>query len=227
MGCVAADAPHGALPATNAAVTLATRGTLVAPMRVSAIDRNPEAAMGGLAAALLEHRSALLRYLAARRVPPDEAEDLFHDLFMKLEAHPPGPVAEPRAYLYRMAENLLLDRRRSGGRRKAREEAWMATQAGATLDADDRPSVEQVLIARERLMTVSSALAALPQRTLFIFRAYRIEAVPQGRIAEELGISVSAVEKHLQKAYQVVARAQAQLDADAQAPRRPSGESER
>jgi RNA polymerase sigma-70 factor (ECF subfamily) len=196
-------------------------------MRVSAIDRNPEAVKDGLKAALLEHRPALLRYLAARRVPPYEAEDLFQDLFMKLETHPPpGPVAETRAYLYRMAENLLLDRRRSEGRRRGREEVWTAGQAGAMPDADDRPSAEAVLIARDRLSAISAALAALPQRTLFIFRRYRIEAIAQSGIAAELGISLSAVEKHLQKAYRVVAAARAQLDADAAVPRRPSGESE-
>src|ERR1700710_264614 len=165
------------------------------------IDRdNP----GGLVrAALLEHRPALLRYFIARRVPPDEAEDILQDLVVKLASHASGPVAEPRAYLYRMGENLLFDRARSEGRRRGREKAWVAAQAGATLEADDRPSPEQALIARERLALVSAALAALPERTVQVFRRYRIEGVPQRQIAAELGISLSAVEKHLQKAYQI------------------------
>jgi RNA polymerase sigma-70 factor (ECF subfamily) len=182
-------------------------------------DRSPT--NGLLRAALIEHRAALLRYFIARRVPPDEAEDVLQDLVVKLQTHPSGPVAEPRAYLYRMAENLLLDRIRSDGRRRGRERAWVEAQAGAALDADDRPSAEQVLIARERLALVSSALATLHERTLFIFRRYRIDGMPQRRIAEELGISLSAVEKHLQKAYQVVVEAQARLDADTGHPQRP------
>jgi len=178
--------------------------------------------MGGLLrAALVEHRAALLRYLIARRVPPDEAEDIMQDLVVKLAGHASGPVAEPRAYLYRMAENLLLDRIRSEGRRRGREQAWVAAQAGATLDADDRPSPEQALIARERLALVSAALAALPERSLFVFRRYRLDGTPQREIAAELGISLSAVEKHLQKAYHVVVEAQARLDADTQDPQRP------
>jgi RNA polymerase sigma-70 factor (ECF subfamily) len=164
----------------------------------------------------------LLRYFIARRVPPDEAEDILQDLVVKLESHASGPVAEPRAYLYRMAENLLFDRIRSEGRRRGREKAWVAAQAGATLDADDRPSPEQALIARERLALVSAALAALPERTLFAFRRYRIDGMPQREIAAELGISLSAVEKHLQKAYQTVVEAQKRLDADTRHPQRPS-----
>jgi RNA polymerase sigma factor (sigma-70 family) len=177
-------------------------------------EMNPDVRNGLLRAALLEHRAALLRYLVARRVPPEEAEDILQDLVVKLESHASGPVAEPRAYLYRMAENLLLDRIRSEGRRRGREQAWVAAQAGATLEADDRPSAEQALIGRERLALVSAALAALPERTLAVFRRYRIDGAPQRQIAAELGISLSAVEKHLQKAYQIVVEAQKRLDAD-------------
>jgi RNA polymerase sigma-70 factor (ECF subfamily) len=154
-------------------------------------------------------------------VPPEEAEDILQDLVVKLASHGSGPVAEPRAYLYRMAENLLLDRIRSEGRRRGREKAWVAAQSGAALDADDRPSAEQTLIARERLTMVSAALAALPERTLFVFRRYRIDGMPQRQIAGELGISLSAVEKHLQKAYQIVVQTQARLDADSQSLQRP------
>jgi RNA polymerase sigma-70 factor (ECF subfamily) len=180
-------------------------------------------ANGLLRTALLEHRPALLRYFIARRVPPEEAQDVLQDLAVKLESHASGPVAEPRAYLYRMAENLLLDRIRSDGRRRGREQAWVAAQAGATLETDDRPSPEQALIARERLALVSAALGALPERTLSVFRRYRIDGVPQRQIAVEAGISLSAVEKHLQKAYRAVVEVQARLDADSPCPRRPRG----
>ena len=184
---------------------------------------NPSAdlASGGLRALVLEHRPALFRFLVARGVPPDEAEDVLQDLFVKVEEQAFGPIAEPRAYLYRMTENLLLDRRRSAGRRSGREEAWVAARSGTTLEADESPSAEQVLIARDRLAKVSEALGALPYRTLFVFRRFRIDAVPQKQIAAELGISVSAVEKHLQKAYKIVVETQARLDADAVHPQRP------
>jgi RNA polymerase sigma-70 factor (ECF subfamily) len=188
---------------------------------VRAIDRNPQASDSGLKGAFLQQRPALLRYLAARRLAPDEAQDLLQDLYVKLAAGTPGPVGEPRAYLYRMAENLLLDRRRAASRRSGREQAWTAAQLGGSGDADDRPSAEQVLIGRERLAAVTRALAALPERTSQVFRRYRIDGIAQKEIAAELGISLSAVEKHLQKAYRVVVEAQARLDADSPPPRRP------
>jgi RNA polymerase sigma-70 factor (ECF subfamily) len=148
---------------------------------------------------------------------------VLQDLVVKLESRPSGPIADPRAYLYRMAENLLLDRIRSEGRRRGREQAWVGARSGSALDVDDRPSPEQALIARERLALVSAALAALPERTLSVFRRYRIDGVPQREIAAELGISLSAVEKHLQKAYQAVVAARARLDAETPCPQRPTG----
>jgi len=188
---------------------------------VRAIDRDSQATGNGLKDMFLQQRPALLRYLAARRLAPDEAQDLLQDLFVKLAAGATGPVGEPRAYLYRMAENLLLDRRRAASRRSGREQAWTTAQLGAAGDADDRPSAEQVLIGRERLAAVTRALAALPERTVQVFRRYRIDGVAQKEIAAELGISLSAVEKHLQKAYQVVVETQQRLDADTHCPQRP------
>ena len=182
--------------------------------RASVIVLNPELAAAGLKAAFLDNRTALFRYLCARKVPADEAEDILQDLFVKLEGLKPGPIAEPRAYLHRMAENLLYDRRRTAGWRSSREEAWVAAQLGGTREADARPSAERTLIAREELAHVSAALSGLPDKTLTIFRLYRLDGLRQREIAEHLGVSVSSVEKHLRRAYEVVIQAQASLITD-------------
>ena len=195
-------------------------------MRVSAIDPNGQAAAGGLEALLQRHRTALLRYLVARRAAPDEAEDILQDLFVKLRERGAGPVADPRAYLYRMAENLLVDRRRSARRRAGREDAWTAARLGAPGEADGQPSAEQRLVARERLAAVRQALAALPERSVHVLRRFRLDGMPQREIASELGISLSAVEKHLQRAYRVLIDAREALDAEPEPPRRPNGEGE-
>jgi DNA-directed RNA polymerase specialized sigma24 family protein len=47
-----------------------------------------------------------------------------------------------------------------------------------------------------------------------LFRAVRIDKRPQRELAEELGISISAVEKHLQRAYREVVAVKEELDAD-------------
>jgi DNA-directed RNA polymerase specialized sigma24 family protein len=60
----------------------------------------------------------------------------------------------------------------------------------------------------------------LPERTAFAFRAVRIEGTPQKEIAAQMGISLSAVEKHLQRAYHAVIDVQQKLDAENELPDR-------
>jgi len=158
----------------------------------------------GLSAIFLANRGPLLRFLRARGAV-DDAEDLLQELWLKvdrLEAE--GPIADPRAYLFRMADNLMHDRVRANVRRTHREQAW--SEAGYDpAGHDETPSAERTLAARQRLRRVELALATLSERSQLIFRRFRIEGVSQARIAQEEGISVSAVEKHLQRAYRVVA----------------------
>ncbi|MCI1270690.1 MAG: sigma-70 family RNA polymerase sigma factor [Sphingobium sp.] len=167
---------------------------------------------GGLKGLFLDLRPALTRYLLVRGLSQDDADDLIQDMYLKLESYQGGPVGEPRAYLYRMTHNLLLDRRRSAARRIRREKEWSAGGTGVVSEVDVRPSAEEALIARERLNVITTALKILPERTRDIFRRFRIDGQTQKVIAGELGVSKSAVEKHLYRAYHVVAAAKARLD---------------
>jgi RNA polymerase sigma factor (sigma-70 family) len=154
----------------------------------------------GLKAVFLAERPTLLRLLTARLRDPDAAAEVLQDMWLKLEGGGSGPVAEPAAYLFRMANNLAFDHRRSHARRSARDGQWLDSQS----QASELPDAEDMLLARERLAQLQATIAALPERTASIFRAYRIDGVPRKDIAAREGISVSAVEKHLHRAYQAV-----------------------
>jgi RNA polymerase sigma factor (sigma-70 family) len=191
--------------------------------------RNDEAAhsrrmtqSGGLETIFMANRAALGRYLRARLRGDGETEDILQDLWLKLSTLETGPVAEPLAYLYRMAENLVLDRRRSAMRRSNRETEWTKGQIDGTIETaiDGQPTAERILLARDHLRRVDTVLNALPERTAFAFRAVRIDGTPQKEIAASMGISLSAVEKHLQKAYRAVLDVQRVLDADQDCPDR-------
>ena len=170
-------------------------------------------------------RPALIRFLQLRGASGDEAEDLVQDLYLKLESRTVSPIAEPRAYLYRMADNLLLDLRRASTRRARREEEWSkAEQLSGPSPADHAAATDDALIAQQQLHLVESALASLPERTVEIFRRFRIEGERQKHIAADFGISVSAVEKHLQRAYNVVLAIKNRTDAEKGQRRRLGGE---
>ena len=174
----------------------------------------------GLLALFTEVRPALLRYLGSRGARPEEAEDILQDVQVKLLADGVGSVDQPRAYLYRMTNNHFLASRRMAGRRMRREEDWVSAQGADRGEIDQKPSAEAELIARQQLAILQRVLDALPERTRTIFRRFRIDGEPQRLIADELGISVSAVEKHLARAYQAIADVKLRLDEDRSTGRR-------
>lgn len=174
----------------------------------------------GLLAIFMDLRPVLARFLVVRGAQVGEAEDVLQELYIKLTEQTTGPIADPRAYLYRMAHNLLTDRHRSAARRHRREEDWAGVPTGGMPDNDSQPSIETVLLDRERLKSVVDALAVLPERTVDIFQRYRIDGQSQKAIAIALGLSLSAVEKHLQRGYRVVLDAKQRLDADSETPQR-------
>ena len=66
--------------------------------------------------------------------------------------------------------------------------------------AEDRPSLEDVIDARQRLSHLRAVVAELPQRTRQVFVLHRIEELTYGEVAARLGISESSVQKHLARA---------------------------
>jgi RNA polymerase sigma-70 factor (ECF subfamily) len=57
-------------------------------------------------------------------------------------------------------------------------------------------------------------LADLGPRVELVFRRFRIEGVGQRLIAEELGVSLTTVEKDLQKAYRAMLALKQSLDTE-------------
>jgi RNA polymerase sigma factor (sigma-70 family) len=166
-------------------------------------------AISGLQRVILNERSRLLRFLAARGLA-DDAEDALHDLWQRVAAAPTQPIADPLSYLFRAAENLVRDRRRSAVSRDRRHNDWHET----SVPSEEQPTGERALIARERLREVQTTLAALGPRVELVFRKCRLDGLGQAAIARELGVSLSSVEKDLQKAYRALAQLRAKFDAE-------------
>jgi RNA polymerase sigma factor (sigma-70 family) len=168
------------------------------------------------------NRAALERFLRARLGNAADGEDVLQDLWLKVSRLDAGLIAEPLSYLYKMAENLAFDRRRSTARRANRDANWTKGQVdcfgGAAIDT--QPSAERILLAREHLQRVNAAIDGLPERTAFAFRAARIDGVAQKQIAAQMGISLSAVEKHLQRGYRAIVDLQHRIDAEQESPQR-------
>jgi RNA polymerase sigma-70 factor (ECF subfamily) len=153
---------------------------------------------GGLEAVYLDRRDALVRFLRARGAG-EQAEDLVQELWLKLSGAPATPVADPVGYLYRAANNLMISRHRSTERAERRDDEWASAGPG-----EDR-SGEAALAARQEIERAEQRLKAAGGRVFDAFILFRVEGVPQREIAKRLGVSLSAVEKDLQRAYRAIA----------------------
>jgi RNA polymerase sigma factor (sigma-70 family) len=160
-----------------------------------------EVGMMGLAALFDEHRADLLRFLAARSGDFSASEDLLSDLWLKVQAVPTGPIDNGRAYLFRMANNLVLDRVRAQLRRVRREQAWTDDRHGAAvvgrdLSVEAAPADERMIDEQERLR-LHDAILLLPPGARRVLQLHKLEELSHQEVATRLGISKSAVEKHM------------------------------
>ena len=136
-------------------------------------------------------------YISKRLNSKDAATDLTHETFVRLLSRPPAiQVENPRAYLYRIAHNLVLDHLRQENRRKTEA---VSNDKLVTIP-DGQPSPEQSVGARNDMAMVRAASLEMPERTRHVFVLARIEGLTYREVSERLQISESSVQKHLAKA---------------------------
>ena len=155
----------------------------------------------GLQAVFTFERQALLRFLRARLGSEFDAEEVLHDLWARLATAPTGPVQNPRAYLFKMANNLALDRRRAERRRVLRDETVTRDVAighgHEQVVAAADPDAATILIERHEHARLAEAVERLPDGARRVLVLHKLEELSHSEVAARLGISRSAVEKHM------------------------------
>jgi RNA polymerase sigma factor (sigma-70 family) len=153
--------------------------------------------------AYLQRRADLVRFFAVRLQSASAAEDLVQDIYVRLASvDVDAEVRNPVGYLYRLGSNLMLDRLRGERRTASRDASWRdshRTILGAE-EIVEEPSAEQALAARQRLAAIVAALGDLPPQTQRVFRMHKFDGLSHPDVARALGISRSAVEKHVMAA---------------------------
>jgi RNA polymerase sigma factor (sigma-70 family) len=156
-----------------------------------------------LIALYIERRGDLVRFFTVRLRSAAAAEDLVQDIYVRLSGldHPPD-IQSPTAYLYRMGSNLMLDRLRGERRTAHRDGAWLDSQTTriGIHEVSAEPSAETAVAARQRLALLTEALKELSPQTQRVFRMHKFEGLSHPEVAAAIGISRSAVEKHMMAA---------------------------
>lgn len=180
-----------------------------------------EAADSGELLKLGLRRRVALRSFFLRRARPDEADDLVQEVFLRLHKRSPGPAVKSLdSYLFETASNVLVDQARRDTTRRRSEHCELSNIHHPV----DERSPERVLRGRQEIAAALEALNELPARTREVFALVRFEGHSYKLIADRLGVSVSAVEKHMIKAMRHVGeRLREQDDLEQPSQRRRNG----
>ena len=145
-------------------------------------------------AVILPEEPALIARLRRILSNPDDAEDAAAETLARAYAATDfARITAGRAFLFQIARNLLID--------NARRDKIVSFDVVADLDllhVDD--GLEACLHARDELRHLQAIIDTLPIQCRRVFVLRRVYDRSVGEIAEEMGLSVSTIEKHLTKA---------------------------
>lgn len=135
----------------------------------------------------------LVRQIGIRIGGRFDAEDLLHAAYLRLEDYRKNhSVENVGAFLVKTAINIGFDTYR-------RERLSAKIRTDAILISENGPLQDEVLVFRNRLIRAKEGLALLHPRTRQILLMYRLQKMKYREIALQIGISQSAVEKHVAK----------------------------
>ena len=144
----------------------------------------------------------LRRVLLRRGRTHAEAEDLIQDAFLKMQEYCArgGQVHQPEGFLMRTVLRLAAN-----ARRDAHRELYVDQRTeDLTLVIDAAPTPDEVLAGDQCLERMRVALDAVSQRTRDIFFMQRLDGLSYAQIAQRVGVSISAVEKHMASALAIL-----------------------
>jgi RNA polymerase sigma factor (sigma-70 family) len=146
---------------------------------------------------LLSERSSLLRL--SERILRDrpKAEDVTQSLWLRVQRiEDDPPIVNKRAYLFKLATNLAIDRAKADQRHcDLFEEGPLSEDM-----ADESPMADKMLLDREALGRVQSAMRELPLRCRKVLHMRRVEGLAASEIASRLGISRQMVTRYVAQA---------------------------
>ena len=153
-------------------------------------DRRDE--IGGL---FRQHNQTLVRFLRARLGSEQEAREVAQEAYVKLlQLERIGAVSFMRAYLFRIAANLAVDRIRRRNSQGPHEDIDLFDEI------EDAAAPERTVMATEELAFVTRCLAELPPKCAEAFVLHRFNGVELDAIARKLSITERMVRIHIVRA---------------------------
>ena len=149
----------------------------------------------GLSGAFLTHQLSLKRFLRRFFSRTQDIEDIAQETYLRaFDAESSGePVRSPKAFLFRIARNVALNELV----RKSRLLTDYIEDSASHDVLDKGASAEEQVMGQEKLAMFCRAAASLPAQCRKAFLMRKVYGLSHKDIAEQLGISISTVEKHV------------------------------
>ena len=143
-----------------------------------------------------KHHSALKRFIARYLNNHHDIEDVAQESFLRaFRAGMDYDVQQPKSFLFRIAKNVAISQLRL----KSRQITDSIEQQAGEESLTGEWTLEDDVIARQRLAIQCDAVAALPAQCRRVYILRKVHGMTHKEIAERLGISIKTVEKHLYK----------------------------
>lgn len=143
------------------------------------------------------HHQQLVRHIVAKGLPLREAEEVVQEAFVKLLGLDDIKVQSYiRAYLYKIATNLAIDKLRRAARSpECQEPGVEMLEHASPVDSPEQSSHHQQLLGQ-----LSSLLDDLQPKCRQAFLLYKVKGLDYDVIANQLGVSSSMVRKYVLQA---------------------------
>lgn len=172
------------------------------------VDRWQAGDLQSFEALVRRHEKRVYRLLYRMLGSPEEAEDVTQETFLNLHRHGRRFRRESRfsTFVYRVAANAALNRRRTLGRDRSRLERLVASQAAGEHAPSSPQSPEQRTAEAQVRQRVQDAILGLPERLRLPLILFDVEGLPYAEISAVVGAPEGTIKSRIHRARQALRR---------------------
>lgn len=166
-------------------------------IRLASSAHEPDEARYAIFDTFIRIKDPLKRFISRHLLASNDIDDIAHEAFLRAyEAEKQRKIDQPSAFLFRIARNLIFS--------QAKKKSHKITDYIEDFEHEDvlmiDESLEENIMAQQKLGIICEAVASLPPQCRRVFLLKKVYGLSHKEIAENMGIAVSTIEKHLSKA---------------------------